>query len=126
MPTYEYRCTNGHDFERFQKMSDDPVAECPECGEASERLISGGAGFIFKGDGFYITDYRSEDYKKAASSDKEASGSGDKDSGGSKTDKPAASKESSTSSGSGSLSKGGGSSGSSSGGGSSASSRSDD
>lgn len=98
MPTYEYRCTNGHEFEQFQKMSDEPIAECPECGGGSERLISGGAGFIFKGDGFYITDYRSDDYKKAASSDKEASGSGDKDSGGSKKDKPAASKDSSKSS----------------------------
>ena len=48
-------------------MSDDPVAKCPECGAKAERLISGGAGFLFKGDGFYITDYRSDDYKKKAS-----------------------------------------------------------
>jgi putative FmdB family regulatory protein len=67
MPTYEYRCPKGHAFEVFQRMSDDPVAECPECGAAAERLISGGAGFLFKGDGFYITNHRSEDYKKKAS-----------------------------------------------------------
>jgi putative FmdB family regulatory protein len=67
MPTYEYRCPKGHRFDVFQKMSDDPVAECPECGAPAERLISGGAGFLFKGDGFYITETRSEDYRKKAS-----------------------------------------------------------
>jgi putative FmdB family regulatory protein len=78
MPTYEYRCPKGHEFELFQPMSAEPRAECPDCGETAERLLSGGAGLIFKGEGFYITDYRSEAYKKAASSDKEASGtSGD-------------------------------------------------
>ena len=74
MPTYEYECPNGHAFEAFQRMSDEPVSECPECGAPSSRKISGGAGFLFKGDGFYITDYRSDDYKKKASAD---SGSGD-------------------------------------------------
>ena len=78
MPTYEYRCPKGHEFERFQRMSDDPASECPECGQMSERLLSGGAGFIFKGEGFYITDYRSDDYKKAASSDKESASSSEK------------------------------------------------
>ena len=67
MPTYEYRCPNGHHFELFQKMSDEPRAECPECGAASERLLSAGAGFLFKGNGFYVTDYRSDSYRKAAS-----------------------------------------------------------
>ena len=77
MPTYDYQCQKGHRFEVFQKMSDDPVAECPECGEAAKRMISGGAGFLFKGDGFYITDYRSDDYRKKASADRESvSGSG--------------------------------------------------
>ncbi len=66
MPTYEYRCPNGHEFEVFQKMSDEPVAPCPECGEEAERVISGGGGLLFKGEGFYITDYRSEAYKKKA------------------------------------------------------------
>ena len=67
MPTYEYQCPSGHRFELFQKMSEEPRATCPECGAESERVISGGAGFLFKGDGFYITDYRSESYKKEAS-----------------------------------------------------------
>jgi putative FmdB family regulatory protein len=67
MPTYEYQCPAGHRFELFQKMSEEPRAPCPECGAESERVISGGAGFLFRGDGFYITDYRSESYKKEAS-----------------------------------------------------------
>lgn len=60
MPTYEYRCgACGHRFERFQKMSDDPVRTCPDCGEdEAERLISPGGGLVFKGSGFYATDYR--------------------------------------------------------------------
>ena len=72
MPTYEYRCPKGHEFELVQRMSDEPKAPCPECEEIAERLLSGGAGLIFKGEGFYITDHRSDEYKKAASSDKEA------------------------------------------------------
>lgn len=71
MPTYEYRCPNGHEFELFQKMSDEPRAECPDCGEESERILSGGAGVLFKGEGFYATDYRSEEYRKKASAEKE-------------------------------------------------------
>ena len=70
MPTYDYECSNGHRFEVFQKMTDEPVAECTECGAPARRKISGGAGFLFKGDGFYITDSRSDEYKKEASADK--------------------------------------------------------
>ena len=69
MPTYEYKCPNGHTFELFQRMSDEPVGICSECGEAGKRQISGGAGFIFKGDGFYITDHRSKDYQEKAKSE---------------------------------------------------------
>lgn len=60
MPTYEYRCgACGSRFEEFQKMSDDPVETCPECGEPeAERLMSAGAGVVFKGSGFYETDYK--------------------------------------------------------------------
>jgi putative FmdB family regulatory protein len=57
MPTYEYRCPDGHVFEKFQKMTDKPRAKCPVCGKPAARKISGGAGLVFKGSGFYITDY---------------------------------------------------------------------
>jgi putative FmdB family regulatory protein len=69
MPTYEYRCPDGHDFEVFQRMSDEPGAVCPECGKPAERLLSAGGGLLFKGEGFYITDYRSAEYKKKAQAD---------------------------------------------------------
>ena len=55
-------------------MSDEPVAECPACGSRAERRLSGGAGLLFKGSGFYITDYRGDSYKKAAGADKGESG----------------------------------------------------
>lgn len=70
MPTYEYRCQNGHDFEVFQRMSEPPVEKCVHCGAPAERQLSAGAGLLFKGSGFYITDYRSDSYKKAAEADK--------------------------------------------------------
>ena len=59
MPTYDFRCPQGHEFERFyRKISDAPsTAECPECHAQAERRVSGGAGLLFKGSGFYITDY---------------------------------------------------------------------
>ena len=59
MPTYDYLCENcGHRFEHFQQMSDTPLSACPECGGAVRRLIGAGAAVIFKGSGFYATDYR--------------------------------------------------------------------
>lgn len=73
MPTYEYRCAKGHTFEVFQRMSDEPVSSCPDCGADAERVLSGGGGFLFKGEGFYITDYRSEDYKKKAEAERSTS-----------------------------------------------------
>lgn len=82
MPTYEYECPKGHRFEVFQKMTDEPGADCPECGAPAGRKISGGAGFLFKGEGFYITDSRSEDYKKKASQE-----------AGSSSEKPSKSKD---------------------------------
>jgi len=58
MPTYEYRChTCGKEFEKFQKITDDPVTICPECGGSVEKLIGAGSGILFKGRGFYATDY---------------------------------------------------------------------
>ncbi len=60
MPTYEYECEHcGHHFEKFQSMSEAPVKKCPECGKPVRRLIGRGAGIIFKGGGFYATDYGS-------------------------------------------------------------------
>lgn len=69
MPTYEYRCANGHEFEQFQRMSEEPLRVCAICGAPAERMLSAGAGLLFKGSGFYITDYRSDSYKKAADAD---------------------------------------------------------
>ena len=71
MPTYEYKCNNCEEiFERFQKITDPPLKDCPICGGKLTRLISGGIGIIFKGSGFYQTDYRSDSYRKAAEKDK--------------------------------------------------------
>ena len=68
MPTYEYRCGYcGHQFEKFSpKITEAKGIECPRCENQAERLISGGAGLLFKGSGFYITDYRSDSYRDAA------------------------------------------------------------
>ncbi len=72
MPTYDYECKAcNHEFEQFQSMKDDTLKRCPECGkDRLIRLIGTGAGIIFKGSGFYETDYRSSNYKKAAEKDK--------------------------------------------------------
>lgn len=107
MPTYEYRCPKGHEFEEFQRMSDPPVAACPECGAEAERLLSGGAGLLFKGSGFYITDYRSDSYKKAAAADGKSAGAAGSPAGGSS----AAGASSSSAGGTASTSSSGGSSG---------------
>ena len=71
MPTYEYQCDAcGNKFEKFQSIKSAPIRKCPKCGKNKvRRLISTGAGLIFKGSGFYITDYRSESYKEKAKSE---------------------------------------------------------
>lgn len=62
MPTYEYVCKEcGYRFERFQSMTDEPVRTCPKCGGRVRRLLSGGGGIMFKGSGFYATDYKKSD-----------------------------------------------------------------
>jgi putative FmdB family regulatory protein len=68
MPTYDYRCEAcGHELEVFQNISEAPKRKCPACKKSKlKRKIGGGAGFLFKGSGFYLTDYRSDSYKKGA------------------------------------------------------------
>lgn len=72
MPTYEYACPKcGHEFEQFQSMRDVPLSKCPKCRKTGlKRLVGGGAGLIFKGSGFYITDYK----KKSGSSESAKTG----------------------------------------------------
>lgn len=68
MPTYDYQCSScDHVFEMFQSMSDDPVKVCPLCGKNVRRLISGGTGLIFKGSGYYLTDYAKKGKSKPSS-----------------------------------------------------------
>jgi putative FmdB family regulatory protein len=95
MPTYDYRCKKcGHTWEQFQSIKAEAIKKCPECKKnQAERVIGPGAAILFKGSGFYLTDYRSDSYKKAAAADKPASES--KPSGssnGSKSESKAASK----------------------------------
>jgi putative FmdB family regulatory protein len=81
MPTYSYACPKcGHEYEKFQKITDRTRTKCPKCGTRGERRITGGAGLVFKGSGFYITDYKRGD--KARSSEKP-------DAAAEKADKPA-------------------------------------
>lgn len=70
MPTYDYLCSIcGNRFEEFQSIKDKPLKKCPKCGGKVERLLGCGAGLIFKGQGFYATDYRSSDYRRQAKSE---------------------------------------------------------
>lgn len=98
MPTYDYQCAAcNHEFEVFQGINDELLVKCPACGKKKlKRLFGAGAGIIFKGSGFYQTDYRSEGYKKSAASDsksasesKPAETKSDSSSTSSSSDKPA-------------------------------------
>lgn len=75
MPTYEYHCDAcDHNFDEFQSMSEEPLKKCPKCKKSKLRRVFGtGAAILFKGAGFYETDYRSDSYKQAAKKDQEAS-----------------------------------------------------
>lgn len=93
MPTYVYRREDGTTFEVKQRITEDPLEECPETGQDVERIITGNAGLIFKGDGFYVNDYangsgnrsESESTESTGSSDADAS-DGSNDEGGAKSD----------------------------------------
>ena len=78
MPTYEYRCDAcGHQFDELQSFKDEPLKVCPKCHqEKLRRLFGTGAAILFKGSGFYETDYRSESYKKAAKAEQETKSNG--------------------------------------------------
>ena len=88
MPTYLYRCRKcGHEFEEFHGIRDVKPRKCPKCGTRADKVPAGGAGLLFKGSGFYITDYRSSSYKEKAK--KEAGGGGESgggESGGKKSE----------------------------------------
>ena len=96
MPTYDYKCKAcDHAWEEFKSIKAPATKKCPSCGKSkAERQIGGGGGLIFRGSGFYITDYRSESYKKSAEADKPPSSGGEsksdagsaKSDGGTKTD----------------------------------------
>ena len=82
MPTYDYRCPNGHDFEHFVRKISDAQSEltCPQCGAVALRRVSGGAGLVFKGSGFYLTDYGKNAHRKGgadAGSSSKSESSGD-------------------------------------------------
>lgn len=93
MPTYDYECDGcGHKFEHYQGINDALLKKCPECGKSKlRRLLGMGGAVVFKGSGFYQTDYRSDSYKKAAAAEKPAS-SGSSSKGESSTPKSSESK----------------------------------
>lgn len=101
MPTYDYKCSAcRHKFSRVQSIKEDAIRTCPKCKKRkAERLIGAGSGIIFKGSGFYTTDYRSSSYKEGAKADKPAPKKTDKkDSKKSSTDKKPSSEKTSSSS----------------------------
>jgi putative FmdB family regulatory protein len=105
MPTYDYICDScTHEFEAFESIKADPQTECPQCHEAKlRRKIGAGAAILFKGSGFYQTDYRSDSYKKGAAADKPAESKGS-DSSSSSSSKSESSKPSTPSSSNGAAS----------------------
>lgn len=100
MPTYDYRCGDcGHEWDEFQSITANPKRKCPGCGKLkAKRIIGPGAGIIFKGSGFYQTDYRSSSYKKGADAAKKAEESASKASESSSKSDSSSSKSDSSSS----------------------------
>ena len=99
MPTYEFRCPDGHEFEKFYRKISDYTSEvpCPVCGKPATRLVSGGAGLLFKGSGFYLTDYGKNAHRKAAPTSEGGDGKGSGDTkGGEAASTPSESKGSDT------------------------------
>jgi putative FmdB family regulatory protein len=98
MPTYEFRCPDGHQFEKFYRKISDAGGEvlCPTCGKVAERQLSAGAGLVFKGSGFYLTDYGKNAHRKAGASPSADGSGGEKEAnkveskGDAKSDSPAA------------------------------------
>jgi len=87
MPTYEFRCPDGHEFEKFYRKISDYTSElpCPVCGKPATRLVSGGAGLLFKGSGFYLTDYGKNAHRRAAPTSDSGDGKGSGDAKGGDT-----------------------------------------
>ena len=83
MPTYEYRCPEGHEFERFFRKISDAMSEllCPECGKIAARQMSAGAGLLFKGSGFYLTDYGKNAHRKGGEAKSDKSGASESSGG---------------------------------------------
>jgi putative FmdB family regulatory protein len=112
MPTYEYRCTKcKHQFELFHSITDDTVKRCPKCKSKAVRVPAGGAGLLFKGSGFYITDYRSKSYKEKAKQEKSGGEGGKSESGKGESGKGESGKKDSKREGGGGKSESGGSKG---------------
>lgn len=89
MPTYEYQCEScSHKFEAFQSITAEPIKACPVCKGKVRRLIGGGAAILFKGSGFYQTDYRSPSYQKKAEAEKKQGDSSKKSDGGKPNPEP--------------------------------------
>ena len=97
MPTYDYECDAcGHTWELFQRIVEDPIKKCPKCNKKKARRLFGtGSAVMFKGSGFYETDYRSESYKKGAKAAKDAKASKSDSKGDSKSGKSDSSSKSS-------------------------------
>lgn len=93
MPTYEYKREDGSTFEIFQGINDEPLEECPETGQKVKRVISGGGGVVYKGDGFYITDYKRKEQQNGNSSGNGSASASSPESGASNVSKNDSKKE---------------------------------